>query len=133
MARKGRSYSSKAPNSRARTSAARQSLGVDLDTGAFLDAIQEALDGLVLQSEDDLQRMALRVQNTARQLCPVDTGRLRSSIMASGLERDRRGVYVEVGTNVKYAEAVETGTRHSPAQPFLRPALLAEMRRRGGA
>lgn len=77
---------------------------------------------LEVDTEDDLTRVGLRVQSAARALCPVDTGRLRSSIvMKRG--RDGQGFYVQVGTNVHYAPYVEFGTSRMAARPFLLPAV----------
>lgn len=76
----------------------------------------------------------------------VDTGRLRASItwaisegMRQGTDikgaaaepedavgtpaREARRIIAVIGTNVKYARALEFGTRHMAARPFLRPAL----------
>lgn len=67
------------------------------------------------------QRAALLAQELrteAVKAAPVDTGRLRQSI---GVKQIGRGHY-RVGTNVKYAPFVEFGTRHTRAQPFMRPA-----------
>lgn len=102
----------------------------------------------------DLSRRALRVESAAKRLCPVDHGRLRSSIHWR-LGRDARGYYADVGTNVSYALPVEFGTRPhiirpvnkralfwkgarhpvayvnhpgTRARPFLRPALAAARR-----
>jgi HK97 gp10 family phage protein len=69
-----------------------------------------------------LARKAIQVERGAKRLCPVDTGRLRSSI-THGLAHDVIGLYAEVGSNVEYAIYVELGTRRAHAQPFLRPAL----------
>lgn len=71
----------------------------------------------------DLQRRALQVDRAAKRLCPVDTGRLRSSI-TNELGNDG-GLVAVIGTNVEYAPYVELGTRNAPAQPFLLPALEA--------
>ena len=114
----------KRTNARATTSAARSAVGVDLDDAAFQAGLRDAVRRMTLRAESDLVRLGTTVQNEARKLCPVDTGRLRSSIMASGLQHDSRGAYVRVGTNVHYAGHVEFGTRYSPAQPYMRPALL---------
>lgn len=73
----------------------------------------------------ELKRRGLRVQATAKRLCPVDTGRLRASITES-LQRDAAGLVEVIGTDVDYAPYVELGTSRAPAQPFLRPALAAE-------
>lgn len=98
------------------------SVSCDVDDAAFRRGLQDALDRRAIKSKEGLTRLGLRVQNAARELAPVDTGRLRSSIrMISGEDAD--GFYVEVGTNVEYAVFVEYGTTRAAAQPFLRPAL----------
>ena len=79
----------------------------------------------------------LRVEGDAKRLCPVDTGRLRSSITTTR-GYDRGNCVATIGTNVEYAPYVEfgTGQRGDPAvshrqdwlgqppQPYLRPALI---------
>lgn len=72
----------------------------------------------------DLTRRTIKVNNRAKQLCPVDTGRLRASI-SWRMERDGDQVVGVVGTNVEYAAYVELGTRRMSARPYLRPALEA--------
>lgn len=59
-----------------------------------------------------------RVQTRAKQLCRVDTGRLRSSITVTPVTVGDEFV-VHVGTNVEYAVYLEA------RYPFLRPALAA--------
>lgn len=76
----------------------------------------------------DLVRRVTRVERGAKRICPVDTGRLRSSITHS-LEQDSAGLVGVVGTDVEYAPYVELGTSRAGAQPFLRPALAAEVTR----
>jgi HK97 gp10 family phage protein len=71
-----------------------------------------------------ISKAAVRIERVAKQLCPVDTGRLRSSITRE-VGRDGRGLYATVGTNVEYAPYVELGTRFMGARPFLRPALAS--------
>lgn len=95
---------------------------LDLDSDGFMRSLKSHLEKLEVKTEDDLVRVGLRVQAAARALCPVDTGRLRSSIvMRRG--RDGTGFYVEVGTSVEYAPFVEFGTSRMRAQPFLTPAI----------
>lgn len=65
-----------------------------------------------------LQKAVLAVEREAKRDCPVDTGRLRSSI--TGRIEGSTGI---VGTNVEYAAFVEHGTGRGSAQPFLFPAL----------
>ena len=86
-----------------------------------LHALLEGADGPVAK---DLLRRTLKVETQAKRLCPVDTGRLRSSI-THDVERDSRGLVGFVGSNVEYAPHVELGTRRQRPQPYLRPALRA--------
>lgn len=81
-----------------------------------------------------LQARILRVENTAKTLCPVDTGRLRSSITHSPIRRTPHGVVGSVGSDVVYAAAIHDPQGHGPpswrnnpppARPFLRDALPA--------
>jgi HK97 gp10 family phage protein len=76
-----------------------------------------------------LSSTGLRVQSTAKRLCPVDTGRLRSSIQTTNPRETGTGqVSIRVGSNVNYARFVELGTRYQRARPYLRPALEQEVR-----
>jgi hypothetical protein len=59
----------------------------------------------------DLTRRALRVRNAARVLCPVDMGRLRSSLTYTDPIRSAEGLVVQVGTNVVYSLPVHEGAR----------------------
>lgn len=78
----------------------------------------------------DLQRRGLRIESQAKINASgrpgpnVDTGRLRSSIH-SRLGTDSQGLFVSVGSNVKYAYWVEMGSDRAPAYPYLRPAIKA--------
>lgn len=71
-----------------------------------------ALTAVLTEATDlALTRAAVQVQNEARRLCPVDTGRLRASINFSIIEGASPETTVcRVGTNVEYAYWVETGT-----------------------
>ena len=76
----------------------------------------------------------------AKELCPVDTGRLRASITHAYSDDDDNKVILLVGTNVEYAPYVELGHHQTPGRfvpkikkrlkkswvngkPFLRPAF----------
>ena len=63
--------------------------------------------------------MGLACEGFAKLACPVDTGRLRSSITHMTKPSDNA---VYVGTNVEYGPDVELGTVHMDARPFLKPA-----------
>lgn len=106
--------------------------GVEVqNTSAWKRGVQEVLRGLERDLAADLARAGLFMQSYAKELCPVDTGRLRSSITYSGVLHDGRGIYIQIGTNVAYARFVEYGTKHMSAQPYMRPALLATAHRLG--
>ena len=89
--------------------------------GRNIDALLTGPDGPVAK---DLVRRAVQVERAAKQLCPVDTGRLRSSI-TNEIGQDSEGLVATIGTNVEYAPHVELGTSKMAAQPFLLPALDA--------
>lgn len=58
----------------------------------------------------------------ARELVPVDTGKLRDSISYS--YRQDTG-QLQIHADMRYAIYIEMGTRARPATPYLRPALQA--------
>jgi HK97 gp10 family phage protein len=99
---------------------------LEIDGDAFMRSLIAAVAAIEVRSESALWVFALRVQNTARILAPVDTGRLRASIMATR-GKDGTGPFVDIGTNVEYAGYVEFGTRFQVAQPYLRPAIAKEV------
>lgn len=82
------------------------------------DNTQEVLSGLRNAIDKALEESGLYVENAAKQLCPVDTGRLRNSIthQKSGDKTE------QVGTNVEYGKFVELGTSRMGAKPYLKPA-----------
>ncbi len=93
---------------------------------------QAALDRLLRSPDGPVGRALLNegriLTNEAKQACPVDEGRLRSSIAAS-LVPTAQGLAVEVGSPLEYAAYVETGTRpHFP--PII--AVSGWTRRHGG-
>lgn len=75
-------------------------------------------------------KSANEIRNTAIDLVPVDTGRLKTSIRVqketSSTLPTNKGVVYEIGTNVEYAAYIEFGTGKQRAKPYLRPAFLKE-------
>ena len=94
---------------------------------AGLRALLKSASGPVAR---DLARRAVRVESqakinaTGRPGPNVISNRLRSSITWE-LGNDEIGLYVDVGSNVEYAEFVEKGTDRSGPFPYLEPALVA--------
>lgn len=87
---------------------------------------EEALDVLFSSPDGPVGRFmkskGLQVQRRAKRLAPVDTGRLRASIVEE-LSRDGDDLVERIGTDVEYALPQEKGTVHMPAHPYLVPAL----------
>ena len=83
------------------------------------DNTEEVSQGIQRAIDRALEEIGLAAEGYAKRACPVDTGNLRNSI-THAVESGEDAVYV--GTNVEYAPYVEMGTRHTAAQPFLRPA-----------
>lgn len=69
-----------------------------------------------------LETVLQRIEAAAKRNCPVDTGRLRSSITHEMLSGGG-SLIGRVGSNVEYAAYVELGTSRMAARPYLRPAL----------
>jgi HK97 gp10 family phage protein len=65
-----------------------------------------------------LEAVGATAEAYAKELCPVDTGRLRDSITYSV---DDDAVYL--GSDVEYAPYVEFGTYKQKPQPFMGPAM----------
>ncbi len=70
-----------------------------------------------------LASLAVKVETGAKQRCPVDTGRLRSSI--TWRIEPVKPLTAIVGTNVEYAVFVHEDTRHMSGRPFLTDALTS--------
>ncbi|MBX6361316.1 MAG: HK97 gp10 family phage protein [Acidobacterium ailaaui] len=91
---------------------------------AVEQALQAALESMTEQINEAVQEAALYCQAQAKRRCPVDTGRLRSSI-----EYQPGYLEAQVETNVYYAPFVEYGTRKMTARPFLGPASTQASKR----
>ena len=89
--------------------------------------IKDKLEEIQNKLKQALTMSGLVVETKAKELCPVDTGRLRASI-TSKVE----GSSAFVGTNVDYAPYVEYQAgldnpkpgKETGQMPFLRPALF---------
>ncbi len=84
-------------------------------------AVAAALEQAV---QDAMQQTAVEAKAEAQDLCPVDTGLLRSSIFAAvdatgGTSRRR----LVLGADAPYALYVILGTSRQPAQDFIRPVI----------
>lgn len=79
-----------------------------------IPAIIAAFPGLM---EQLVGKTAFDVQDTAQNLCPIDTGYLAGSITVT-----RNGLRAEVEPAAEYAGYVEFGTYKMAAQPYMRPA-----------
>ena len=82
------------------------------------DNTEEVLDSLDRALAKALESVGIQAEGDSKDLCPVDTGRLRNSITHV---TDGRDVYI--GTNVHYAPYVELGTVHMKPRPFLSRAV----------
>lgn len=112
------------------------------------DHSKEFLEELKRRIPVALEECGLAAEGYAKRLCAVDTGLLRNSITHavsgespaissySDTAGEQHGEYsgsapaasgsemaVYLGTNVEYAPYVEMGTRRTPAQPFIKPAV----------
>jgi len=69
-----------------------------------------------------LVRGALQIELAAKEMCAVDTGRLRGSITTD--KRYIQKFLVMIGTKVDYGPYVEFGTKKMDARPYLFPAFF---------
>ena len=76
------------------------------------------------RAQDGLRKVGPEILKSAIQKCPVDTGNLQRNI-----ETEYEDLTLKVGSKVHYAGYVEGGTPKMAAQPFLRKALLENLRR----
>ena len=95
--------------------------------GIKIFGIKELMEKLTTMEEsvptilnNSIVKAAAITERESKLLCPVDTGRLRSSIHFEILGKDE----VFVGTDVEYAEYVEFGTMRQRPQPYMRPAIM---------
>lgn len=91
--------------------------------GTIQGQIKGKLETFATRVDNAIQGAGIDTEAGAKQNCPVDTGRLRSSIKYTKTGPCK----CSIGTNVKYARPIEFGHRtrngkHVAARPFLFPA-----------
>lgn len=98
---------------------------IDVDLSAIYKAIGQIGEYEVeklKRVKDVVNETALNVQNGAKKRSPVDTGNLRSRIVIEPVTPNE--MVLRVGTYVKYAAAVEFGTRPHVIRPKTKKALF---------
>ncbi len=93
-----------------------------INTRAYERGLRRWVGGMSDEVKRAVERTRIDVQNEARRRAPVDTGRLRSSIVSRSEGAGRSVGYV-IGTNVNYAAAVEYGTAPHVIKPTKKKAL----------
>lgn len=87
---------------------------LEINTDKVLNALDE-------QVEAALRAIGMQAEQYAKDLSPVDTGRLQNSLT---YEVDTSNKAVIIGSGVEYAPYVEQGTSKQKAKPYLRPAII---------
>ena len=90
----------------------------------FKQTMQQFDSGIQRHVHRLLASLAADVKALAKQLAPVRTGHLRSSIYAK-----IQDWIAEIGAEATYALFVEFGTRYMQAQPYLYPAIQEHLPR----
>jgi len=104
-------------------------MSVELDVAIdgveeFKAAVQRFDSGIQSHVHGQLAGWAEDVKVLAKQIVPVRTGRLQSSIYAK-----IQGWVAEIGAEAAYAMFVEFGTRYMQARPYLFPAVQEHLPR----
>jgi len=100
-------------------------ISCDVEGFEEFSAVMERFDsGMQRHVHEQLASWAVDVEALARQLVPVKTGYLRSSIYAKVQEW-----VAEVGAEATYALFIELGTRYMRARPYLYPAIQEHLPR----
>lgn len=93
-------------------------------------AIQDFLNNNSGQVQPFIRQLAGNIEREASQNAPVDTGTLRDSSSTQGpkhITSKQRGSLVNFG--VEHAQVVETGSKRTRAQEYMRPAVEAVLGR----
>jgi HK97 gp10 family phage protein len=90
----------------------------DTVTPKLIKAVPLIQQGIV----DGLEMAGADMEAQAKDIVPVDTGFLQSTIYHNV---DPASLTLELGATADYAAYVELGTRRMAAQPYIRPAFDA--------
>ena len=83
----------------------------------------ESLDAIIARMErldQVVSKFAALIEERAKQLVPVVTGRLQREI-----HTELNGMVADIISDTPYAVPVEYGTHNRPAKPYMRPAIEA--------
>lgn len=86
----------------------------------FMTKLEKALPEV---SKETVQTATMAMEATAKEKCPVRTGRLRDSINSRIEEKGNDEITGIVSTDVEYASYVEYGTSKMSAKPYMTPAF----------
>lgn len=84
------------------------------------DNTDRVIESLGIAMARALEAIGIEAEGDAKELCPVDTGRLRNSITHAVDDGEKAAV---IGTNVEYALYVHERTSKRKGQPFLTDAV----------
>lgn len=84
------------------------------------DSSEDIIEALAIAIERGLMAIGETAEGYAKDIVPVDTGRLRNSITYE-VSNDESAVYI--GSRVEYAAPVELGTSRMRPRPYLSPAV----------
>jgi HK97 gp10 family phage protein len=98
------------------------SINVDLSgTTSFSEALNSFDSAIKTRVQQRLVDWATSVKAEAEKMVPVRTGYMQSTIFVAVQEWQ-----LVIGAKAEYAAAIEFGTTHSKAKPYLTPALEAQ-------
>lgn len=83
------------------------------------DYSEEVIEALANALERGMMAIGETAEKYAKEIVPVDTGRLRNSITYE-VNKDDMAIYI--GSRVEYAAPVELGTSRMRPRPYLSPA-----------
>lgn len=92
---------------------------VSIEDKEFRKWLRKTETGIAKELKDTLASYTASIEDLAKQLCPVDTGYLRSSIT---MEIKSGGTVGIVRVGAYYGKYVEFGTVYQNPQPYLIPA-----------